>query len=67
VAIDDVADAVARLALAPDPPALVEFGGPEALTRREADATWTDAPLRALGIEPRSMSAFAAAVTAARR
>jgi uncharacterized protein YbjT (DUF2867 family) len=36
VAIDDVAEAVVRLALAEEPPRLVEFGGPEALTRNEA-------------------------------
>lgn len=40
VAVDDVADAVARLALAGDPPALVEFGGPESLTRNEAVAVF---------------------------
>jgi NADH dehydrogenase len=35
VAIDDVADLVVHLALADDPPEVVEFGGPEALTRME--------------------------------
>jgi uncharacterized protein YbjT (DUF2867 family) len=35
VAIADVADLVAQLALADDPPEVVEFGGPEALTRME--------------------------------
>ena len=38
VAVDDVAEAVARVALAGDPPAMIEFGGPDALTRREAVA-----------------------------
>lgn len=39
VAIDDVAEAIVRLVEADDPPRLIEFGGPEALTRREvADA-----------------------------
>jgi uncharacterized protein YbjT (DUF2867 family) len=36
VAVDDVAEAVVRLALADDPRRLVEIGGPEALTRRQA-------------------------------
>jgi uncharacterized protein YbjT (DUF2867 family) len=35
VAIDDVAEAAVRLALADDPPRLVDFGGPEALTRKQ--------------------------------
>jgi len=108
VALDDAADAIARWALADEPPQMVEFGGPEPLTRHETvnvfeaasgrtirthhvpraalrvamrtlrrsrpelasvmglslyadleDASWTDAPLRALGIEPRSVSAYA--------
>jgi uncharacterized protein YbjT (DUF2867 family) len=108
VAMDDVADAITHWALADDAPAMVEFGGPEALTRHQAvevfeaatgrgirthhlpraalragmrvlrrarpeiasvmglslfadlqDASWTDAPLRALGIEPRSVTAYA--------
>jgi uncharacterized protein YbjT (DUF2867 family) len=49
VAIDDVADLVAHLALADDPPEVVEFGGPEALTRMEVVAGFeqaTGAPLR---------------------
>jgi len=36
VATDDVAALVAALALEPDPPAVVEVGGPEALSRNEA-------------------------------
>jgi uncharacterized protein YbjT (DUF2867 family) len=36
VATDDVAEAVARLTLAGDPPRAVEFGGPDALTRKQA-------------------------------
>lgn len=32
VSVDDVAELVATLALEPDPPGIVEFGGPEALT-----------------------------------
>ena len=35
VGMDDVAEAIVRLATAPDPPRLVEFGGPETLTRNE--------------------------------
>jgi uncharacterized protein YbjT (DUF2867 family) len=35
VAIDDVAEAVVRLALADDPPRELAFGGPEALTRKQ--------------------------------
>jgi uncharacterized protein YbjT (DUF2867 family) len=35
VALDDVAEATVRLALATDPPPAVEFGGPEAMTRKE--------------------------------
>jgi NADH dehydrogenase len=45
VAADDVADAVVRWAVADDPPRVVEFGGPERLTRKEA----VDAFERALG------------------
>jgi uncharacterized protein YbjT (DUF2867 family) len=49
VAIDDVADLVAHLALADDPPVVVEFGGPEALTRMEVVARFehaTGSPLK---------------------
>ncbi len=35
VATDDVAEACVRLALHDDPPAMVEFGGPEHMTRRQ--------------------------------
>jgi uncharacterized protein YbjT (DUF2867 family) len=38
VSIDDVAALVAAVAVEPDPPAMVEFGGPEALSRNEAIA-----------------------------
>ncbi|MDQ3553281.1 MAG: NmrA family NAD(P)-binding protein [Chloroflexota bacterium] len=40
VATDDVAEAMVRLLMADDPPRLMEFGGPEALTRREAVETF---------------------------
>ena len=105
VGTDDVAALVAALAVEPDPPELVEFGGPEAITRNEAiaaaeritgrpmkrqamprwaaqaamraldrpnsalasvfanglmqdtiPAAWDDEPLRAHGIEPRSVT-----------
>jgi uncharacterized protein YbjT (DUF2867 family) len=36
VSTDDVAALVAAVAVEPDPPALVEFGGPEAISRNEA-------------------------------
>ena len=36
VAVDDVAQAVVRWAVASDPPREIEFGGPEAMTRKEA-------------------------------
>ena len=114
VALDDVAQAVVRLTLAEEPPSLVEFGGPEKLTRNEAadlferatgrsmsrrhvprfalragasmlrsirpemaslmamaygadleDATWSDEPLRDLGIEPRPASVYIDEVTRA--
>jgi uncharacterized protein YbjT (DUF2867 family) len=112
VAVDDVAELAIRMALADDPPRLVEFGGPEALTRKQAveifervlgepirrrhvpraamrvgsvalrrarpalasimgaalaadvhAPTWDDQPLRDLGIAPRSVEAYARAVT----
>lgn len=115
IAVDDVAEACVRLALADDPPAAIELGGPEALTRREVVDAFERAygvrfrriavprpvmalgaramrrlkpgtasvmgmalsmdvdgcpidpgPLRALGIEPRPMSAAIAAMPGAR-
>jgi NADH dehydrogenase len=36
VAVGDVAEAVVRLALADDPPRLIELGGPQSLTRNDA-------------------------------
>jgi len=38
VATDDVASLVAAVTVEPDPPAVVEFGGPEALSRNDAIA-----------------------------
>src|SRR4051794_17310875 len=43
VAIDDVAAALTALTLAGDPPRLVEFGGPDALTRKQAVAVFEQA------------------------
>ena len=48
VAIDDVAEAIARWALADEPPSIVEFGGPEALTRHEAVAIFEAAGGRSI-------------------
>ena len=113
VSVEDVAEAVVRLAVATDPPRLLEFGGPEALTRNEAADAFeravgepirrrhvpraalrlgsialrpfkpalasmmgqalaadralkplSDAPLRALGIAPRPVSAYISQVAA---
>jgi uncharacterized protein YbjT (DUF2867 family) len=36
VSTDDVAAAVVRLTVEPDPPRMIEFGGPDALTRKQA-------------------------------
>jgi uncharacterized protein YbjT (DUF2867 family) len=49
VGMDDVAEALVRLATMPDPPRLVEFGGPESMTRNELVAAFEKAlgtPLR---------------------
>jgi uncharacterized protein YbjT (DUF2867 family) len=52
VAADDVAEAVVRLTLADDPPADVDFGGPQRLTRHEV----VDAFERATGTTFRRVS-----------
>ena len=52
IAVDDVAEARVRLALADDPPAAVELGGPESLTRREV----VDAFERAYGVRFRRIA-----------
>ncbi|MFK5634089.1 SDR family oxidoreductase [Ornithinimicrobium sp. LYQ103] len=116
VAMDDVAALCAHLAVAHDPPGLVEFGGPEALTRTQVVAafdaatgrklkvqhvprpvlavasrllavpkpalaslmgmalhsdshpsTWDDAPLRAVGVEPRAATTYINQTAAALR
>ena len=52
IAVDDVAEAVVRLALADDPPAEVDIGGPQRLTRHEV----VDAFERATGVRFRRVS-----------
>ena len=49
VGMDDVAEAVVRLAAMPDPPRLVEFGGPESVTQNQVVQAFEEAlgtPLR---------------------
>ena len=50
VAIDDVAALCAQVAVAPDPPALVQFGGPEELSREQVVATFESATGRTLKV-----------------
>lgn len=50
VAVDDVAALTTHLALAPDPPRVVEFGGPEALTQRDVVAAWEAATGRSFTV-----------------
>lgn len=50
VAIDDVAARCVHLATVDDPPAVVEFGGPEALTRMEVVAVFESATGRTLRV-----------------
>jgi uncharacterized protein YbjT (DUF2867 family) len=63
VAVDDVAEAVVRLALAADPPAEVDFGGWQRLTRREV----VDAFERATGRRFRRVTVPRAAMVAGSR
>jgi uncharacterized protein YbjT (DUF2867 family) len=59
VSTDDVAALVADLAVAPDPPRVVEFGGPEALTRLEVVALFEQAtgrPMRVRHVPRAAMS-----------
>jgi uncharacterized protein YbjT (DUF2867 family) len=69
VATDDVAEACVRLAVADDPPALVDAGGPEALTRHEVvDAFERETGLRFRRISvPRPMLAAGARAMRRRR
>jgi NADH dehydrogenase len=50
VATDDVAALCAHLVVAPDPPAVVEFGGPEALSRLQVVAAFEGARGRKLRV-----------------
>ena len=50
VAIDDVAALCAHVAVVPDPPVLVEFGGPEPLSRMEVVAAFESAAGRNLKV-----------------
>jgi NADH dehydrogenase len=62
VAEDDVAELTAHLALEPDPPRVVEFGGPEAMTRLEVVAAVeraTGRPMRRIHV-PRAALALGA-------
>jgi NADH dehydrogenase len=52
IAVDDVAEACVRLALADDPPATIELGGPEEMTRHQV----VDAFERAYGMRFRRIS-----------
>lgn len=59
VAIDDVAELCAHLALLEDPPELVEFGGPEPLTRMQVVAGFESAlghPLKVRHVPRAAMS-----------
>jgi uncharacterized protein YbjT (DUF2867 family) len=67
VAAGDVADVVARLALAPDPPPLVEFGGPEPLTRHEAVAVFEAASGRPIRVRHVPRAALRAGARVLRR
>lgn len=60
VAIDDVADLVAHLAVVDGPPDIVEFGGPEALSRMDVVALFEramGAPLKVRHVPRAAMSA----------
>ncbi len=50
VAMDDVAALIRHLAVTPDPPAVVEFGGPGALTRMQVVALFEKAMGRSLRV-----------------
>ncbi|TCO48342.1 uncharacterized protein YbjT (DUF2867 family) [Kribbella antiqua] len=58
VSTDDVAALVATVTVEPDPPAVVEFGGPEALSRNEAIAIAEDLTHRKMKVQ--RMPRFAA-------
>ncbi len=62
VAIDDVAALVAAVAREEEPPATVEFGGPEALTKDEVAALYSEATGRPMKVQrmPRPLVRVAA-------
>jgi NADH dehydrogenase len=65
VAMDDVAEAIARLTAMPDPPRMVEFGGPEMMSRNELTAAFESAlgtPLRRRHVPRFAMRAGSAAL-----
>jgi uncharacterized protein YbjT (DUF2867 family) len=51
VSTDDVAALLAAVAVEPDPPALIEFGGPEELSRKEAVAVAEDLTRRRMKVQ----------------
>lgn len=61
VSIDDVAALVASVAVELDPPAMIEFGGPEAVSRNEAIAIAEELTQRKLKVQrmPRSLARLA--------
>ena len=67
VAIDDVAAFCAHLAVTPDPPSVVEFGGPEPLTRMQVVAAFESATGRTLKVRHVPRVVLAAASRALRR
>lgn len=50
VAVDDVAEATVRTAFADDPPQVIEFGGPDPLTRKEVVRSFEQALQRELKV-----------------
>ena len=65
VAVDDVAEATVRLALADDPPRVVAFGGSEALTRNEVVRRFERAgrPMKVRRVPRSALRAGAAALS----
>ena len=61
VSTDDAAALVAAVAVEPDPPALIEFGGPEALSRNETIAIAEELTHRKMKVQrmPRSVARLA--------
>jgi uncharacterized protein YbjT (DUF2867 family) len=61
VSTDDVAALVAAVAVEPDPPAMIEFGGPEAISRNEAIVIAGALTHRKMKVQrlPRSLARFA--------